>query len=154
MLNALHRNFLVFSMLLSMLSGSIAAESKATADQAVAMVKKGVANIKKVGTEKAYAQITDLLGGFTVNDLYLVVYSLEGTVLAHGQNKNMVGKNMIGLKDIDGVTFIAQRMELAKKNDTFWQEYQFSNPVTKKIEPKRMYCEKLGDTVVCGGIYK
>jgi cytochrome c len=26
--------------------------------------------------------------------------------------------------------------------------------VSKKIEPKQMYCERLDDTVVCGGIYK
>jgi hypothetical protein len=26
--------------------------------------------------------------------------------------------------------------------------------VSKKIEPKSMYCEKLDDAVVCGGIYK
>jgi cytochrome c len=26
--------------------------------------------------------------------------------------------------------------------------------VTKKIEPKSMYCEKLDDVAVCGGVYK
>jgi hypothetical protein len=31
---------------------------------------------------------------------------------------------------------------------------KFSNPVSKKIEPKQMYCEKLDDVAVCGGIYK
>jgi hypothetical protein len=25
------------------------------------------------------------------------------------------------------------------------------NPVTKTIEPKEMYCERLNDTIVCGG---
>jgi cytochrome c len=28
------------------------------------------------------------------------------------------------------------------------------NPVTKKVEPKRMYCERLDETAVCGGIYQ
>ena len=27
------------------------------------------------------------------------------------------------------------------------------NPVTHDIAPKEMYCEKLEQTVVCGGIY-
>ena len=27
------------------------------------------------------------------------------------------------------------------------------NPVTKTVEPKEMYCERLNHTVVCGGIY-
>ena len=32
--------------------------------------------------------------------------------------------------------------------------YKFTDPVTKKVLPKSMYCERLDDTVVCGGIYK
>ncbi len=34
-----------------------------------------------------------------------------------------------------------------------WQEYKFTNPVGKKIAPEVMYCEKLGQTTVCGGVY-
>ncbi len=45
-------------------------------------------------------------------------------------------------------------MDLAKSKGTFWQDYKFTNPTTKKIEPKSMYCEKLDDSVLCGGIYK
>ena len=56
--------------------------------------------------------------------------------------------------DVDGVPYVKHRMDLAKSKGTFWQDYKFTNPVTKKIEPKQMYCEKLDDTAVCGGIYK
>jgi hypothetical protein len=28
------------------------------------------------------------------------------------------------------------------------------NPVTKQVEPKQMYCERLDETAVCGGIYQ
>jgi hypothetical protein len=28
------------------------------------------------------------------------------------------------------------------------------NPVTKQVEPKQMYCERLEETAVCGGIYQ
>jgi signal transduction histidine kinase len=83
-----------------------------------------------------------------------VVYGLDGTVRAHGANEKMVGKNLIGLKDITGKAFVQERVDLAKSKGTFWQDYQFTNPETKKIEPKAMYCERLDETVVCGGIYK
>ena len=138
------------------LSFSVAlhAQSKATAADATAMVKKGVAFIKANGKDKGWAEISDKEGQFTVNDLYLVVYGLDGTVHAHGANLKMVGKNLIGLKDIDGKEFVKERVELAKTKSSFWQDYKFTNPVDKKIEPKSMYCEKLDDTVVCGGIYK
>jgi len=138
-------------------AGSAIAQKKgefATRDEAQAMVKKGVAYIKKEGKEKGYAEITNKKGQFTDRDLYLVVYGLDGVVRAHGANEKMVAKNLIELKDVDGKPFVKERIELAQSKGTFWQDYKFSNPVSKKIEPKQMYCEKLDDTVVCGGVYK
>jgi len=141
----------------ALFAGNALAQKKgefATKDEAVAMVKKGVAYIKKEGKDKGYAEITNKKGQFTDRDLYLVVYGLDGVVRAHGANEKMVAKNLIDLKDVDGKPFVKERTELGKTNATFWQDYKFSNPVSKKIEPKQMYCERLDDTVVCGGIYK
>ena len=135
-------------------SVAVQAQTKATAAEATAMVKKGVAFIKANGKDKGWAEINNKKGQFVDRDLYLVVYGLDGTVHAHGANEKMVGKNLIALKDIDGKEFVKERVELGKSKGTFWQDYKFTNPVTKKIEPKAMYCEKLEDAVVCGGIYK
>jgi len=131
-----------------------AAEGGATEADATAMVKKGVAFIKASGKDKGYAEISNKAGQFKYQDLYLVVYGLDGTVLAHGANEKMIGKNLIDLKDVDGKAFVRERVELAKAKGTFWQDYKFTNPETKKIEPKAMYCERLEESVVCGGIYK
>ncbi len=131
-----------------------AAADKATADEAVAMVKKGVAFIKASGKEKGFAAISSKSGPFIDRDLYLVVYSMEGVCLAHGANEKMIGKSLIDLKDIDGHPYVKERVDLARSKPTFWQDYKFTNPVSRKIEPKRMYCERLDDNVVCGGIYK
>ena len=130
-----------------------AADGGATRADAEAMVKKAVAHIKKDGDTKAYADFTGKSPQFILQDLYIVVYRLDGTVLAHGSNTKMVGKNLIELKDIDGKAFVKERVELGKSKGSFWQDYKFTNPENKKIEPKQMYCEKLNDTVVCGGIY-
>ena len=126
----------------------------ASRDDAVAMVKKGVAFIKSAGKDKGYAQITGKDAMFIDRDLYLVVYGLDGTVHAHGANPKMVGKNLIDLKDVDGKAFVKERVDAARAKASFWQEYKFTNPVNKKIEQKEAYCERLDDTVVCGGIYK
>jgi len=136
-------------------NAALAADGGATKDDAVGMVKKGVAHVKSAGKDKAYTEFTDK-GNATwrKDDLYLVVYGLDGTVHAHGANAKMVGKNLIELKDIDGKPFVKERVEMAKSQASFWQDYKFTNPENKKIEPKSMYCEKLDDTVVCGGIYK
>jgi cytochrome c len=131
-----------------------AKEGNATAAEAQAMVKKGITFIKANSKEKGYAEISNKAGQFTDRDLYLVVYGLDGTVRAHGANEKMIGKNLIELKDVDGKAFVKERVELAQSKGTFWQDYKFTNPTSKKIEPKSMYCEKLDDAVVCGGIYK
>jgi signal transduction histidine kinase len=135
-------------------TGWVHAAGGATKDQATAMVKKGVAFIKANGKDKGYAEISNKSGQFVDRDLYLVVYGLDGTVRAHGANEKMIGKNLIDLKDVDGKAFVKERVDLAQSKGTFWQDYKFTNPVTKKIEPKTAYCEKLDDTAVCGGIYK
>jgi cytochrome c len=83
-----------------------------------------------------------------------VVYRLDGHVLAHGGNAKLVGQELADSQDVDGVYYVRDRMTLAKANKTFWQDYKFADPTTKKIEPKTTYCEVLNDTAVCGGIYK
>ena len=140
---------------LALLAGpSVAKDGNATKDEAMAGVKKGVAYLKANGRDKAYAEISNKQGAFVDRDLYLVVYGLDGTVRAHGANDKMVGKNLIDMKDVDGKPYVKERMELAAAKPTFWQEYKFTNPVSKKIEPKQMYCEKVDDSVLCGGVYK
>lgn len=131
-----------------------ASEGSATREDALSTVKKGIAFIKSNGRDKGYAEVSNKQGQFIKGDLYLVVYGLDGTVRAHGANEKMVGKNLIELKDVDGKAFVKERVDLAQSKGTFWQDYKFTNPTTKKIEPKQMYCEKLEDAVVCGGIYK
>lgn len=135
-------------------STGLHAQTKATAAEATAMVKKGIAYIKANGKDKGNAEISNKSGQFIDRDLYLVVYALDGTVKAHGANEKMIGKNLIDLKDVDGKEFVKERVELAKSKGTFWQDYKFTDPTTKKIAPKSMYCEKLDDVAVCGGIYK
>lgn len=148
------RNTLGACVAAALLATSFSARADATAEDATAMVKKGVAFMKTNGKEKGHAEISSKESQFKKDDLYLVVYGLDGTVRAHGANEKMIGKNLIELKDIDGKLFVKERVELAQSKGTFWQDYKFTNPTNKKIEPKAMYCEKLEDAVLCGGIYK
>lgn len=152
----------ISGVMVSMAAGAVlaagtawAAAESATAKEAEAMVRKGVAFIKANGKEKGYAEITSKDSAqFHDRDLYLAVHRLDGTCVAHGTNDKMVGKNFLEMKDIDGKEYIKERVELGKTKTGFWTDYKFVNPVSKKIEPKTAYCERLDDTVVCGGIYK
>ena len=65
------------------------------------------------------------------------------------------GEDELGqAQGVDGKAFVQERIALAQKQPTFWQEYKFKNPVTKKVEQKQTYCERYEDTAVCAGVYK
>jgi hypothetical protein len=134
-------------------AGALSAAERATAKEAETMVHKAVAHIK-ASRAQAFAQISDTKGPYVDRDLYLVVYRIDGTNLAHGFNPKFIGKNMMEMRDIDGKAYMQERMEWARTKDAFWQDLKFVDPLTRKIEPKQIYCEKLEDMLVCGGIYK
>ena len=133
----------------------MAADGPATKDEAIALVKQAVALIKDRGAQKRLIpwRSDDRAGRFVDRELYVEVLDLNGNVLADGGDASLVGKDQSQAKDIDGKPFVKERIELASKQPTFWQEYQYVNPVSKDIQPKRAYCERLNDTVVCGGVY-
>ena len=81
----------------AIMAGSAFAAERATKDEAQAMVKKAVAFIKAEGPAKAYPEITGK-PTFKDRDLYIVVYGLDGKVLAHGQNEKLVGQDLIDTK--------------------------------------------------------
>jgi cytochrome c len=146
---------LAAALAFTLASGLAVADGGASKDEAVAMVKKGVAFIKANGVDKGYAAISEKGGQFSDRDLYLVVYGLDGKCLAHGSNAKQIGRDLIDLTDVDGKYFVKERVAMARSTPNgFWQDYKFTNPVSKKVEPKTMYCEKLGETAVCGGVYK
>jgi signal transduction histidine kinase len=138
---------------LSAWAGFVGAATGATKDEAVAMVKKAVAYIKAEGPDQAYPEISNPSGQFVDRDLYIVVYGLDGVVFAHGADAKRIGTNQLGDKDPDGKAFVKERVELAATHPSFWQSYKFMNLVTHSVEPKEMYCERLDQTVVCGGVY-
>jgi hypothetical protein len=140
----------MFAASLPMLALAGTAASK---DEAVAMVKKARVFIQTEGAANAYPDISDPRGRFVDRDLYIVVYGLDGMVLAHGADAKRIGTNQINDKDADGKAFVKERVELAASKPSFWQSYKFMNPVTQEIAPKEMYCERLDQTVVCGGVY-
>ena len=103
---------------------------------------------------EAYRQINNPSGQFVDRELYIVVFGLDGVILGCGADKSRVGRNTINETDPDGKAFNRERVELAKTHSSFWHDYKFRNPVTKQVEPKQMYCERLEQTAVSGGIYQ
>lgn len=130
-----------------------AADNFATAKEAEEMVGRAVKAIS-ANSAATLKEITAKDKKWVDRDLYAVVYDLNGKCLAHGQNEKQVGKDLLELVDADGKEFVKERVSLAKAKGKFWQDYKFTDPVTKKVLPKSAYCEKVGEMIACAGIYK
>jgi cytochrome c len=140
---------------LVLMGGSITfAAEFGTAAEAEALVKKGIQLIKAEGREKAFAEINNPKGKFVDRDLYIFVYDMNGKCVAHGFNPKMIGKELLEMKDTDGKYFVKERVEIAKTKGKGWQDYKFTDPITKKIEPKSAYVERLENLIVGCGVYK
>ena len=134
-------------------AGALAAEH-ATADQAVALVKEGIAYLKVHGKEKSLAEFMNPKGPFIKGELYFFVYDANGVALAH-INPKMVGKNLLEMRTEDGAYIIKKVIEIGNsKEGKGWQEYKWPNPVTKQLQSKRSYTEMYNGIYISAGIYK
>lgn len=141
--------FLIFG------SGVTNAADKGSADEAIALVKKAAAYLSANGKEKAFAEFSNPTGKFVNKDLYVFVYNNEGLNLAHGANPKLIGKNLLELKDNEGVFVVKEFIKTANgKTGKGWIDYKWPNPVSQALEAKSTYVEKAGDVIIGCGIYK
>lgn len=155
LMNALLKG-LIFSLFTAFIGTTACAAERGTADEASALVKKAVAHLKANGKEKAFAAFNDPKGQFVDRDLYIFVYDMQGTNLSIGNGNagKMVGKNLIDMRDTDGKYIIKSFIETANSKGKGWIDYKWPNPVTKAVESKSSYIEKVDDVIVGAGIYK
>lgn len=126
-----------------------------TQDEVKSFVNEAATYAQKVGKEKALQEFMNKDGKFIRGELYIFAYSFGGNVLAHGAKPALVGKNLMRLVDANGVKVIQGLNDIAKTKGEGWLEYNWQNPVTKKIEPKLSYVVKVDDTYWIGaGMYK
>lgn len=155
----MNRHWLKFclGLLISFACVAAASAQKATAEDAVALVKKGVAYLKEHGKERALAAFNDQQGQFVKGELYFFVYSTngDGINLAHGQNPKMLGKKLIDMRDPDGLFVIRDMTAIANSPEgKGWYKYKWPNSLTKAVEPKQSYVERVGDIWIGCGIYQ
>ncbi|MES2320958.1 MAG: cache domain-containing protein [Pseudomonadota bacterium] len=121
---------------------------------AIAMVDKGLAFMKKNGKEALIKEINVRNPDYVQGELYLYMRAVDGTVVAHPVNAKLVGKNMITLPDAEGKYFRKEIIDRAQSEGKGWVDYSYNNPVSKVIEKKSTYFVKSGDVILEAGIYK
>jgi cytochrome c len=132
-----------------------AAADYGTREEAVDMVNRAVELYEAEGLEATVAAIMDpSTGDFHDRDLYVFLYDLEGTVVGHGAKPELVGRNLISLKDQNGTELIREMVDTAQGPGEGWIDYIWPNPQTNALEPKSAWVVKLGDGHFVGvGIY-
>ncbi|MGV3494214.1 MAG: methyl-accepting chemotaxis protein [Ramlibacter sp.] len=126
-----------------------------SADEAIAMVRRGVEYCRQHGREALIAEVNKLASGrFIDRDLYLMVIGANDSVfLAHGNNPRTLGMGP-NSRDVDGKRFVQEMTETARRKGEGWIDYKWAHPVTNEILTKASYVQRVGDVVVACGIYR
>jgi hypothetical protein len=133
------------------------ASQKSDRPKAEALVKEGFAFMKANGKAAFILEVQKATGKFHTkpgSPLYLFVYDLEGLVLAHGAESNLLGVNRLNVKDPDGKQYTKEFIAVGQKKGGGWVDYKRMNPETRKIEEKASFVLAEGGLVVGCGIYK
>lgn len=122
-------------------------------DEAVVLVQNAVAFYKTNGLEKTIDEVSKPSGQFARGELYVFVYDMSATMLAH-PNPKLIGQNLLDVPDAAGNKFRKAIVELAASAGKGWVDYKYQNPKSKMTEDKTTYFEKVDDLVICCGVYK
>jgi ABC-type amino acid transport/signal transduction systems, periplasmic component/domain len=92
-------------------------------------------------------------------DLYVFVYTLDATMVAHADNIQLVGVNFRGKTDVIGTPLHDEIIAGAQKNGTGWTEYVYMNPVQTGLYYKKAFYRLAKGSdgsmyVVCAGNFK
>jgi cytochrome c len=145
---------IVPALLIAGFVSSAAAVQRGTRDEAVAMVHNVQDMFARQGADATFQAINDLSNKqFHDRDLYPFVYTRDGVNLAHGSRPDLVGKNLLNIKDADGKYLIQDIVKITDEKGGGWVDYKWPDPLTNGIENKSSYVEKMGNYVVGVGIY-
>lgn len=150
------RHFAAALALSAVLATPAFAQERGTRDEAKALNDAAVAHIKKVGLDQAAKDFATDKAKWMPKDLYPFVQDFSGVMRFH-LNDKMIGKNFIDVKDASGKEFAKEMTNLAKSAKAVgWVDYEWSHPVTKKIEDKTSYIQRVpgAELFVGVGIYR
>ncbi|MBO6562586.1 MAG: cache domain-containing protein [Nisaea sp.] len=145
------KNFVLAVAMLFTVATAASAADYATQDEAKAMAEKAAAHVKSAGMETAIKDFMTPGGQWHDRDLYVFVFDAKGTTIAHGAKASLVGRDLTGLRDVDGKQFIKEFLTVS---DAGWVDYKWQNPTTNAVEPKSSYIIKVGTDLVGVGAYK
>jgi cytochrome c len=136
--------FLILTLLIFTSGTSVFAEN-ATRDECVAKVQGAVKIAVEQGKDAALQAVGDKAGGFVWKDSYVFGTTAdEAVTVAHPIKPGLVGKNLLHVKDVNGVLLFAEIAKVASSDaGKGWVDYMWPKPGEKKPSPKHTYVERV-----------
>jgi len=123
-------------------------------EQAVALVKKAVAQVLKEGSSQACRDFEDPGGEFIFGDFYVYAIDFNGIRQASGADPSSTGEDILDLKDADGRPCIRDIIHIVRTRGKGWYDYKWLHPHTRTVEMKSVYFEAVDGMIIICGIYK
>ena len=116
-------------------------------------VQKAVALYQSAGREETLERIGDCRGPFIEGRRYIFALDMNGKLLAHPYWKQLVGRNLAGLRDSEGRAFVKKVITTANKRGYGYTDYNWPPPDSKKELIKTLFFEQVDGIVLCSGFY-
>jgi signal transduction histidine kinase len=110
-------------------------------------------HIEAAGRDRAFSDFSSPQGGFVDGELYIFCRDAGGTVLAHGGNPRLMGKNLPGVRDPRGKPSVAESIHIGMTEGHGRLAYLWPNPETRRVEREAAFVVRTADRTVCGSGY-
>ncbi len=127
---------------------------RSSAEEAREMLERAVALAATEGVRAAAVAFNDRRGGFVRDDLYVFMVNMDsGRFEAMGMNPGLTDTDAVALRDAAGHALVVEMIEKLRSDDAATVDYVWRNPVTNRVETKRSYVRRVGDSLIGVGHY-
>lgn len=137
----MNKRVLILSFVLLILSATQAL-AMSNEGRAKEFVNRGIVHLKAFGLEQATKDFMDPESGFIMGSYYLLFYKYDGTCIALGAKPEIAGLNRWDVQDPDGVYQVREMIKTAQ-NGGGWVKYQYANPITGEVQPKKTWVKPI-----------
>jgi cytochrome c len=116
-------------------------------------VEDAIAFLENTGKENTLEEIADPKGRFVLNDRNIFAMTPIGTMLAHPVEPELVGKNLMGLKDAEGKAFIRRIVSSSRTKGCGFSDYVWHRPGSDDELYKTVFFERVDGMILCSGFY-
>lgn len=150
----IERKRVLFQRLDDVLLGAGYFISRASPAQARELLDKAVAAVASE-PQQTFVAINGENLAFLQDDLYVFVVDMSTSrYVAHGYSRRLVGTDFRRTKTPQGKPVGEPMLAAALKNNTGEYDYFWENPLSRKVERKHTYFQRIGDYLVSVGYYE